>query len=150
MNSRLFQMRFRQWLVADGPKPEHSYARSWLEDPKLSTALPHVQLFTDATTFDEQLTKIIWPPTIFTQLPDRFRCDEQTIELDRRDEQIFIKSFRQILDQVHLAVLTCDAVRRDETRRDEEIDFAPLSERIGRRLLALGRSSRVDETRFVV
>lgn len=105
------QMRFRQWILSDvGPKPEHCYARSWLEDPKLSTALPQVQLFTDRSTFDDaQHQKIVWPPTIFTHIPDEFQCQNETIEFDNENDRIFIENLQKLLDEVHIAVLTCDS-----------------------------------------
>ena len=115
-------MRFRQWIndPSSERRPDHNYARSWLEDPTLSTALPHVELFNDPFSIDCQ--KITWPPTITHQIPEDYQCEEQTLHFNDKDEERLMEIVKELIDQVHLAALCGERVRDREEQLKRQMN----------------------------
>ena len=105
-------------------RPDHNYARPWIDDPTIPTALPRVQLFfstepstdgpiqiDDQSPCNDRSTEAInWAPTMNTLIPERFECPQQSDTPTTTEQEAFIGSVRDLIDETRLAALCCELV----------------------------------------
>ena len=102
-------------------RPDHDYARPWIDDPTISTALPRVQLFLSSPSDDSQvdvdgegeenpLGQVNWAPTINTTIPETFECVQQSDDTLSTEQSSFVEHVRPLIDETRLAALCCELV----------------------------------------
>ena len=137
-------------------RPDHDYARPWIDDPTISTALPRVQLFLSLSSDDSQvdidgegeenpLGQVNWAPTITTTIPETFECVQQADDTLSAEQSAFIEHVRPLIDETRLAALCCELVRVSIVSQVEGMRVS-LAECLRRRLLAIVHSPYCGET----